>query len=80
MKPFYHEAAKILRNDESVKSDKPVVFAKVDATIEQDLASRFQIQGYPTLKIFRKGVPYEYDGPRKGGKGLIKVLIIYIRN
>lgn len=75
MKPFYHEAAKILREDETVRSDKPVVFSKVDATIEPDLASRFQIQGYPTLKIFRKGTPFEYDGPRQNGKAIVEYLV-----
>lgn len=75
MKPFYHEAAKILREDESVKSDKPVVFAKVDATIEQELASRFHLQGYPTLKIFRKGVAYDYEGPRREAKNIVDYLV-----
>ena len=68
MKPFYHEAGKMLSGGE-ITSDKPIVLAKVDATAEGDLAARFQIQGYPTLKIFRKGQPYEYDGPRREAKG-----------
>ena len=42
----------------------PVPFAKVDATAESDLAKQYEVSGYPTLKIFRKGTAYEYDGPR----------------
>jgi hypothetical protein len=68
MKPSYHEAAKLLREDDKYKSDIPIVFGKVDATLEKDLASRYDIAGYPTLLIFRKYQgqthKYEYEGPR----------------
>lgn len=68
MKPFFNEAARILLMDE-VKSDKKIFLAKVDATVEQKLASRFHIQGYPTLKIIRRGRPWDYEGPRQEAKG-----------
>jgi len=42
----------------------PVAFAKIDATVESDLAQRFDVSGYPTLKFFKKGEPTDYDGPR----------------
>ena len=32
-----------------------VKFAKVDATVEQKLASRFQVQSYPTIKYWNYG-------------------------
>ena len=32
-----------------------VVIAKVDADSERDLGSRFEVQGFPTLKFFAKG-------------------------
>lgn len=38
--------------------------AKVDATIESELGSRFGVTGYPTMKVFRKGTPSDYKGPR----------------
>ena len=46
-----------------------VKLAKVDATTNQKLASRYQIQGYPTIKIFPPGEKTqsnieEYNGPR----------------
>ena len=47
------------------KETPPVAFAKVDATAETELGTRFEVQGYPTLKIFRKGKPFDYDGPRE---------------
>jgi protein disulfide-isomerase A1 len=39
--------------------------AKVDATEETALGSRFSVQGYPTLKFFIGGDPIDYNGPRE---------------
>ncbi|KAG5850151.1 hypothetical protein ANANG_G00079170 [Anguilla anguilla] len=58
--PEYEKAAKVL----SMRSP-PIPLAKVDATVENDIASRFEVSGYPTLKIFRKGKSFEYNGPRE---------------
>lgn len=43
-----------------------VVIADVDATVHTELAQRFSVQGFPTLKFFKKGStdPVPYDGPR----------------
>lgn len=41
-----------------------VRLAKVDATEEKELGSRFEIKGFPTLKWFVNGVPTEYNGGR----------------
>ncbi|XP_026884303.2 protein disulfide-isomerase A4 isoform X2 [Electrophorus electricus] len=58
--PEYEKAAKELRN-----RTPPIPLAKVDATVETDIASRFDVSGYPTLKIFRKGKVFDYSGPRE---------------
>ena len=53
------------------ENEPPVPFAKVDATVESELAQRYDVTGYPTLKIFRNGVAHDYKGPRvENGKKL----------
>lgn len=39
--------------------------AKVDCTTETKITDRFEVQGYPTLKIFKDGVAVDYEGPRE---------------
>ena len=56
---MYEKAAKVLKTN-----DPPVTLATVDATVETDLASRYDVSGYPTLKFFKKGDVNDYDGPR----------------
>lgn len=49
--------------------DDGIVLANVDATLEENkaLASKYGIQGFPTLKMFRgsEESPSEYQGPRE---------------
>ncbi|KAH9365426.1 hypothetical protein HPB48_003216 [Haemaphysalis longicornis] len=59
MAPDYHKVAKLLEEE---KSD--IKLAKVDATVESQLAEQHNIQGYPTLKFYRDGEPIEYKGGR----------------
>ncbi|XP_030253455.1 protein disulfide-isomerase A4 [Sparus aurata] len=58
--PEYEKAAKQLS-----QRTPPIPLAKVDATVENEVASRFEVTGYPTLKIFRKGKVFDYNGPRE---------------
>ena len=57
--PQYEKAAKRLK-----VHDPPILLGKVDATVETELAKDFDVTGYPTLKMFRKGREQEYTGPR----------------
>lgn len=61
LQPEWNEAAEILANDD-------VLFGWVDATVETDLAHAYQVQGYPTIKIFpggaKTGAPYDYPAER----------------
>lgn len=58
--PEYDAAAIELKDAGSVG-----VLAKVDATVEEEIATRYGVGGYPTLKIFKKGLePINYDGGR----------------
>ncbi|GAA5878023.1 hypothetical protein JCM16303_002821 [Sporobolomyces ruberrimus] len=56
--PHYEEAATILKKDN-------IPIAKVDCTVETELCSSQGVNGYPTLKVFRRGESADYGGSRK---------------
>ncbi|KAF0894643.1 hypothetical protein E2562_001938 [Oryza meyeriana var. granulata] len=70
--PEYEKAAQELS-----RHDPPIVLAKVDANDDKNrpLATKYEIQGFPTLKIFRnqgKNIQ-EYKGPREA-EGIVEYL------
>jgi len=48
-----------------------VLLAKVDADAHKSLAEKYDVSGYPTIKIFREGKVSDYEGPRDA-KGIVK--------
>ncbi|KAJ6805747.1 protein disulfide-isomerase-like [Iris pallida] len=68
----YEKAAAVLS-----KNDPPVILAKVDANDEanKDLAAKYDVSGFPTLKIIRNGGDniQEYKGPREAD-GIVEYL------
>jgi protein disulfide-isomerase-like protein len=69
MAPAYEEAAKKL-----AAHDPPIPLAKVDSTVEEALTNKQGVQGYPTLKIFRKGTASDYGGPRDAA-GIVNYML-----
>ncbi|KAE9446399.1 hypothetical protein C3L33_21700, partial [Rhododendron williamsianum] len=52
----------------------PILIAKVNADKFTRLAHKYEIDGFPTLKIFMHGVPTDYFGPRKA-----ELLVQYLK-
>mmetsp|Transcript_971 Transcript_971/g.2174 ORF Transcript_971/g.2174 Transcript_971/m.2174 type:complete len:556 (-) Transcript_971:200-1867(-) len=74
LEPEYEKAAQALEGN--TDAGVPITLAKVDATVERSLGEKYEVQGYPTLKIFTKGAekPAEYEGPRDAD-GIVSYLI-----
>jgi len=70
LKPEFDKASKDL-----LSNDPPVTLAKIDCTEGgKDTCNRFEVRGYPTLKIFRNGeLSQDYNGPREAG-GIVKYM------
>lgn len=59
MKPQYSEAA------QRVANGKLGALGAVDATVSENLAQKYGIKGFPTMKLFKKGsYKVDYDGKR----------------
>ncbi|PAV66762.1 hypothetical protein WR25_10495 [Diploscapter pachys] len=55
-------------------NDPPVSLIKVDCTTEKETCGKFDVKGFPTLKIFRHGAAaQDYDGPRDAD-GIVKYM------
>nr|KAF6319965.1 protein disulfide isomerase family A member 4 [Myotis myotis] len=66
--PEYEKIASTLK-----ENDPPIPVAKIDATSESALASRFDVSGYPTIKILKKGQAVDYEGSRTQDEIIAKV-------
>ena len=45
--------------------DSSIVVGKLDCTAHQELATRYAIRGFPTIKLFRSGRGIDYEGARE---------------
>ncbi|KAI3443771.1 hypothetical protein Pfo_000436 [Paulownia fortunei] len=61
LKPSWEKAAKIIRERYDPEIDGRILMGKVDCTEEIELCRRKHIQGYPSIRIFRKGSDVRQD-------------------
>ncbi|XP_016330339.1 protein disulfide-isomerase TMX3-like isoform X2 [Sinocyclocheilus anshuiensis] len=57
--PIWHEVGAELKSMGS-----PVNVGKIDTTVHTSIASEFNICGYPTIKLFKGELSFDYKGPR----------------
>ncbi|XP_016126857.1 protein disulfide-isomerase TMX3-like isoform X2 [Sinocyclocheilus grahami] len=57
--PTWHEVGAELKSMGS-----PVNVGKIDTTVHTSIASEFNIRGYPTIKLFKGELSFDYKGPR----------------
>ena len=56
----FEEAGKILQKDNLVR------IARIDCTNDSILKTRYNLTGFPAIRIFRKGVASKYTGQADG--------------
>ncbi|KAM7250541.1 hypothetical protein ACFE04_022424 [Oxalis oulophora] len=61
LKPSWEKAATIVRERYDPELDGRILLGKVDCTEETDLCRRHHVQGYPSIRIFRKGSDLKDD-------------------
>jgi len=58
--------------------DGQVALAEIDCNndTEKEICSKFDVRGYPTLKVFSEGIPMEYQGSRvaEGNDGIVSYM------
>uniref|UniRef100_A0A4W6E1A0 protein disulfide-isomerase n=1 Tax=Lates calcarifer TaxID=8187 RepID=A0A4W6E1A0_LATCA len=59
LEPVWHEVGMELKS-----SGSPVRVGKMDATAYSGMASEFGVRGYPTIKLLKGDLAYNYKGPR----------------
>ncbi|KAM8966928.1 protein disulfide-isomerase TMX3 [Pelodytes ibericus] len=62
LEPVWNEVGIEMRT-----SGSPVRVGKMDATIHSSMASEFGVRGFPTIKLLKGEMAYNYRGPRTKG-------------
>jgi len=76
LEPEWNEAATTIKE----KTGGKVKLGKVDCTVEQQIAQRYGIQGFPTIKIFdvnAKSDPRDYNAGRTASDVVNEALVLF---
>ncbi|XP_022001473.1 protein disulfide-isomerase 5-3 isoform X3 [Helianthus annuus] len=68
LKPAWDKAAKVMRQRYNPEHDGRIIVGSIDCTQEPDLCQKHHIQGYPSIRIFRKGSDFGAVGDNLGMK------------
>ncbi|KAL7584153.1 protein disulfide isomerase-like 5-4 isoform X1 [Lactuca sativa] len=55
LKPAWEKTAKVMRQRYHPEFDGRIIIGSVDCTAEADMCKKHHIQGYPSIRIYRKG-------------------------
>lgn len=61
LKPSWEKAAMIIRQRHDPEADGRILLGKVDCTEQVELCRRNHVQGYPSIRVFRKGSDVKSD-------------------
>ncbi|KAI7906684.1 thioredoxin-like protein [Cokeromyces recurvatus] len=73
LEPEYEKAATILRPDN-------VTLSEIDCSINQDICTRYNVQGYPTLQVFRKGHPSDIYPFERNSDNIVEYMRSHLSN
>ncbi|KAI9478798.1 MAG: thioredoxin-like protein [Benjaminiella poitrasii] len=65
--PEYEKAATVLLTDK-------IVLAELDCSVNQNICSKYNVQGYPTLQLFRKGHPSDIFPLERNSENIVKYM------
>lgn len=61
LKPSWEKAAMVIRQRHDPEADGRILLGKVDCTEQVELCRRHHVQGYPSIRVFRKGSDVKSD-------------------
>ncbi|CEP17497.1 hypothetical protein [Parasitella parasitica] len=67
LKPEYESAASDLKMDK-------IMLAEVDCTVNHDICAKYNVQGYPTMQVFRKGRPSDIYNSKRASSSIAEYM------